>query len=374
MSDISELEQLRQHINALQDELSETRSQLARETQKRQDVGSENAGLLDRMAHLLSLLPAGVILLNGRGQVSEANPAAENLLGLPLKGEAWVSIIQRSFAPRGDDGHEVSLKDGRRVSLQTRAMDHGPGQLILLTDQTETRLLQGRLAHYQRLSEMGRMVASLAHQIRTPLSAALLYIDHLNRPDLAIAQRQKFAGKIKSRLVNLEQQVRDMLIFARGEMRLDDQLTSEALLEALEDQLDLPLVNYDADCDCINEAPELAVQCNQEALLGVCMNLVENALQACGQGSELQIRLTQQDSMLRLDIMDQGPGMDENTLKQALQPFFTTKSHGTGLGLAVAQVVAHAHHGRFELHSVLGSGTTASLLLPCLDQTTQSSP
>ncbi len=365
MSEVNELERLKQQVAALESELAETQSQLARETRRREDVGSENAGLLDRMGHLLSLLPAGVILLNGRGVISEANPAAEALLGLPLKGETWVSIIQRSFAPRGDDGHEVSLKDGRRVSLQTRAMDLEPGQLILLTDQTETRLLQGRLSHYQRLSEMGRMVASLAHQIRTPLSAALLYIDHLNRPDLAVAQRQKFAGKIKSRLVNLEQQVRDMLIFARGEMRLDDQLSSGALLEALEDQLDLPLVNFDADCECINHVPELRLNCNREALLGVCMNLVENALQASGQGCELRIEASQQEGMLRLDIIDAGPGMDDETVKQALQPFFTTKSHGTGLGLAVAQVVAHAHHGRFEIRSEQGTGTTATLWLPC---------
>ncbi|MDF2181339.1 ATP-binding protein [Neptuniibacter sp. CAU 1671] len=373
MNDMKELERLKQQVAALESELSETQSKLARETQRREDVGSENAGLLDRMGHLLSLLPAGVILLNGRGVVSEANPAAEALLGLPLKGESWVNIIQRSFAPRGDDGHEVSLRDGRRVSLQTRAMDLEPGQLILLTDQTETRLLQGRLAHYQRLSEMGRMVASLAHQIRTPLSAALLYIDHLNRPDLAVAQRQKFAGKIKSRLVNLEQQVRDMLIFARGEMRLDDTVSSAALMEALEDQLDLPLVNYDADCECINHVPDLLIHCNQEALLGVCMNLVENALQASGQGCELQISVSQQADMLRLDIIDHGPGMDSETVKQALQPFFTTKSHGTGLGLAVAQVVAHAHHGRFEICSELGVGTTATLWLPCQSDSSRTS-
>lgn len=366
MSDINDLQYCQQRIAELEAQLSLAEKKLSTESEKRQLEDDKNAGLNDRFNHLLQLLPAGVIIIDGSGVVSDANPAAENFLGAPLIGLPWHAIISRSFAPQSDDGHEVSLKDGRKVSIMTRAMDVEPGQLLLLTDQTETRLLQSRLSHYQRLSEMGRMMASLAHQIRTPLSAALLYVDHLTRSDLQPEQRQKFAGKAKSRLTNLEQQVRDMLIFARGEMRLDDLVSSSDLMNDLEDLLDLPLVNFDADCDCINEAPELSIQCNKEALLGVCMNLVENALQASGKGCELEIRFVSAEQMLRIEINDQGPGMDETEINNALQPFYTTKSHGTGLGLAVAQVVAHAHHGRFSLHSTPESGTTAVLELPGL--------
>ena len=365
MSDLNDLEYCQQCIAELEAQLATTETKLSHESEKRQAEDDKNAGLNDRFNHLLQLLPAGVVIIDGSGVVSDANPAAENFLGSPLKGVPWFEIINRSFAPQNDDGHEVSLKDGRKVSIMTKAMDVEPGQLLLLTDQTETRLLQSRLSHYQRLSEMGRMMASLAHQIRTPLSAALLYVDHLNRPDLQLEQRQKFAGKVKSRLTNLEQQVRDMLIFARGEMRLDDTVTSSEFMSALEDQLDLPLVNFDADCDCENLAPDVQIQCNREALLGVCMNLVENALQACGKGSELQIRFSELDNMLRMDICDQGPGMTAEEIKNALQPFYTTKSHGTGLGLAVAQVVARAHQGAFNLSSTKDVGTIASILIPC---------
>lgn len=351
-------------IAELEQALAEVKVQLQNEQEQRRREDDEHSGLNDLYQNLLAVMPAGVVLIDGSGRVIESNPAAEGLLGSPLKGELWFKIIERSFAPRKDDGHEVSLKDGRRVSLMTRAMNNQPGQLVLLTDQTETRLLQGRLSHYQRLSEMGRMMASLAHQIRTPLSAALLYVDHLTRPDLQQEQRQKFATKAKSRLTNLEQQVRDMLIFARGEMRLDHRISSVELMADLEDMLDLPLVNYDADCDCENLAPELFIQCNKEALLGVCMNLIENALQASGKGCELSVRLSEQEAQLRIDITDQGSGMDNDALQKAMEPFYTTKSHGTGLGLAVAQVVAHAHHGNFTLQSQPGVGTIATLLLP----------
>ena len=75
--------------------------------------------------------------------------------------------------------------DGRRIHIRTLAMADQPGQLILLTDMTETRALQAKLSQHERLSAMGRMVASLAHQIRTPVAAANLYAAHLARDDLA---------------------------------------------------------------------------------------------------------------------------------------------------------------------------------------------
>lgn len=353
-------------ISELEAELAAARDALAREQVARVGELEHTAGLAERMRKLLDLLPAGVILIDSHGRVAQVNPAALDLLGEPLQGELWIEVIRRSFAPRSDDGHEVSLRDGRRVHLATRAMDNEPGQLVLLTNQTETRLLQTRLSHYQRLSEMGRMMASLAHQIRTPLSAALLYTSHLNRPLLDDSQRVRFAGKVKARLVNLEQQVRDMLVFARGETRLDDRISTQELFRAIEDMLDAPLSSHDADCDCHNDAPGVWLQCNRETLLGALQNLVDNALQACGTGAQLSIRARTQASYLRLEVIDQGPGMDSQTRAQAMQPFYTTKSHGTGLGLAVAQVVARAHHGSFELESAPGKGTCAALLLPFL--------
>src|SRR3990167_8136157 len=129
------------------------------------------------------------------------------------------------FAPREDDGHEISLKDGRRLAMATRSLNGEPGQLILLTDLTETRRLQEQLSRHERLSALGRMVASLAHQIRTPLSAALLYASHLTEQVLPVDQQQRFASRLKERLHELEHQVRDMLVFARGDLPLPDRLT-----------------------------------------------------------------------------------------------------------------------------------------------------
>jgi len=328
---------------------------------------------LERLRRLIDRMPGGVLVIGQTGRITEFNPAAVLLLGIELADKTWLEVINQCFAPRPDDGHEVSLKNGRRVSLSTQALDGEPGQLVFITDQTHTRTLQEQLHHYQRLSEMGRMMASLAHQVRTPLSAALLYASHLMAPQLDDDKRIRFAGKVKSRLTHLEQQVRDMLIFARGETKLEDRVDGRTLMARLEDLLDQPLSQHDADCDCINEAPDAVIQCNLEALLGAVLNLVNNALQACGEGTELRLRMATEDDRLLLEVIDNGPGMDAATLKRAQEPFYTTKSHGTGLGLAIAQVMAKAHHGEFVLVSTPGAGTRASFHLPLINPTAQES-
>lgn len=357
-------------VELLKQELAQTRQELERIKRIRDREMAHGDLLAVRMRQLLDLLPAGVILIDNQGQISDCNPAAEELLGKPLMGELWMKVIQRSFAPKNDDGHEISLRDGRRVSILTRAMLDEPGQLVLLTDQTGTRLLQSRLSQYQRLSEMGRMMASLAHQIRTPLSAALLYSSHLGADSITDQQRMKFAGKVKSRLLHLEHQVRDMLLFARGETKLDDRISTEQLFQSIDDVLDVPLSQYDADCELLNNAQGYLLQCNQETLIGAILNLVNNALQAAGNSQPLLIEAHVDANNIILCVVDRGPGMDAETVASALKPFFTTKSHGTGLGLAVAQVVAKAHQGEFALLSQPGNGTIAQFSLPYINSNT----
>jgi len=348
------------------DEVTQLKAYIRELEAEFRDTSGEYGALL-RLRRLINQMPSGVLVIDNRGMVIEFNPAAEELLGISLRDRPWIQVIQHCFAPRPDDGHEISLKNGKRINLSTKALDGEPGQLVFISDQTQTRELQSRLSHYQRLSEMGRMVASMAHQIRTPLSAALLYASHLMAPKVSDEQRVRFAGKVKSRLTHLEQQVRDMLIFARGEIRLDDRVTTDEIMLRTEELLDLPLSNFDADCDCINDAPGVEVQCNLESLLGVLLNLVNNALQACGSGAELRLQISVVNNYIQIELSDNGPGMTPENLVRAQEPFFTTKTHGTGLGLAVAQVVARGHQGEFHLKSKVGEGTTATLLLPSIE-------
>lgn len=350
-------DQLGESQSVLQARVAELTNQLA-------ESAAHRLQEFDEKERLASRLPGGVIVIDGQGRVREANPVALELLGAPLEGALWREVIARSFSPRRDDGHEISLKDGRRVSIATRSLNAEPGQLVLLTDLTETRRLQERLARHERLSALGRMVASLAHQIRTPLSTALLYASHLEQGGLTADHQQRFAGRLKDRLNELEHQVRDMLVFARGDLPLEDRLAPAELLAALRAATEMKLEGIAVRWQC--DAQTGALLCNRDTLVGALINLIENALQAANSDAKLKVHLFARGALLRISISDNGVGIDAATLARLGEPFFTTRATGTGLGLAVVNSVARAHSGTVKLRSRPGRGTCATVQLPLL--------
>ncbi|MBV7492777.1 sensor histidine kinase [Pseudomonas sp. NPDC086112] len=354
--------QLTDSYSMLEARVTELKGELAVVSAQRMQELAEKERLANRLQNLLDLLPGGVIVIDAQGIVREANPAASELLGLPLEGELWRHVIARCFAPREDDGHEISLKDGRRLSIATRSLDAEPGQLVLLNDLTETRHLQDQLARHERLSSLGRMVASLAHQIRTPLSAALLYASHLTEQQLPVETQQRFAGRLKERLHELEHQVRDMLVFARGELPLTDRVTPRMLMQSLQAAALTHVQDLPIRWQCDSHAGELL--CNRDTLVGAILNLIENAIQASAGDVRLKVHLYTRDNNLRLCISDSGSGIDTKVLARLGEPFFTTKTTGTGLGLTVVKAVARAHQGELQLRSRPGRGTCAQVILP----------
>ncbi|TLP62856.1 MULTISPECIES: sensor histidine kinase [Pseudomonas] len=358
--------QLTESYGMLEARVSELKGELEVVSDQRMAELGEKERLANRLQNLLDLLPGGVIVIDAQGCVSEANPAACELLGEPLIGQLWRQVIARSFAPRKDDGHEVSLRDGRRLSIATRSLDAEPGQLVLLTDLTETRRLQDQLARHERLSSLGRMVASLAHQIRTPLAAAMLYAGHLadGERDLPFETRQRFAGNLKERLQELEHQVRDMLVFARGELPLGERLTPKALFQALQQAAQVHVQGHAVRWQCDIHLGELL--CNRDTLVGALLNLIDNGLQASVEPARLKVHLYRRAQNLHLCVSDAGCGIDAELLARLGEPFLTTKTTGTGLGLAVVQAVVRAHQGTLRLRSKPGRGTCAHVVLPLI--------
>ena len=320
------------------------------------------------LSHLVDTMPAGVIVLDGKGMIAKANQIAIDMLGEPLEGEKWFSVIQRSFRPHQDDGHEVSLKDGRLIKLDITALAPEPGQLILMTDLTETRRLQKRVAHMQRLSALGKMVASLAHQVRTPLSAAMLYAANLGSKRLPEASRGSFHTKLMSRLKDLETQVNDMLLFAKsGDQQVVEQVSMQQLLSEVKAGADAMVALNDSELNVSLPEPDIEIMGNKTALASAIQNLIHNSIQVIGSGAQVHLsalRDMQDPDYVRISVSDNGPGLDLAQSEKIFEPFYTTKSQGTGLGLAVVSSVASAHQGRVEANNNPQGGAIFSMLLP----------
>ncbi len=354
---------LETRVAELNRELAETRQENLRQLR-------EKERLANRLLDVLNALPAGVVVIDRQGVVRECNPVAVELLGEPLEGVLWREIITRAFRPEPQNGTELVLNNGRIVNLSTCPLGSEPGQIIQLVDVTETQALQAAVERYKRLSAMGEMTAKLAHQIRTPLSSAILYLSQLAKQNLAESDRRKFAEKTLARLRHLEHVVEDMLAFTRGGERGRHTVALPSFLEACRQAVETSLEASGSILEIINTAGQVSLHINRDAMIGVVQNLVDNAIQACGEYPArllLQAELVSEHSKmpsLDLCLRDNGPGIPEQHLARIFEPYFTTRSQGTGLGLAVARSVVEGHGGSIWVESELGKGCCFIMRLP----------
>jgi len=351
-------EGLEQQVSLLSKELADTRLQKNREYQERERVSK-------RLENLLSALPGGVIVIDGEGIVKESNPAAIELLGMPLIGERWRDVVARAFKPQWDDGHDVTLHDGRYVNISTQSLESEPGQILLITDVTETRQLQEQISGLKRISAIGEMAAALAHQIRTPLSSALLYVSNLGVSKLDNERRKRFTKKTMSALQHLEILVEEMLLFARG-----DRLTTrpENIVDVISDfieQQHTELENCNLKISFNNKIPDTQVNLSCDAFKSALQNIFNNACQAAADDVNLNIDLQHnQSNQIQLKITDDGPGIPDSIKPRIFEPFITTRTSGTGLGLAVVDAVIRAHKGTITVEDAPESGTCFTICLP----------
>jgi len=358
-------EQLSSSYNALEDQVVGLTEELATTKSERINELQEKEQLAKRLESILHALPAGVVVLDGEGVIKDYNAIALELLGEPLDEQAWNSVSNRVFDME-NSSQECRLKNNRWVTLSTCPLGDQPGQIILLNDVTERKRQQTSLDQQQRLVTMGQTAASLAHQIRTPLSSAILYSSNLKRHNIKEQDRVAISEKLMARLRHLEYLVNDMLVYARGtnsfnhEFRLID-LVNE-LLQTVESHIEASKTNF----KWINSVDENTyLNGNRQMLMSSLINLFVNAIQAMGNGGQLLLT-TSVDSQnkINITIQDNGSGIKEKDLENIFEPFYTTKSDGTGLGLAVVRAVVHAHNGEIHVGNAEPNGTIFCIDIP----------
>jgi two-component system, sensor histidine kinase FlrB len=349
---------LEQKVSLLSKELAETRSQKMREYVERERV-------TNRLENLLRALPGGVIVIDGEGIVQECNPAALELLDTPLVGERWRDVVDHAFKPKWDDGHDVTLHNGHYVNISTQPLDSEPGQILLITDVSENRQLQEQISGLKRVSAMGEMAAALAHQIRTPLSSALLYVSNLGANQLDKERHKRFTKKTMSALQHLEILVEEMLLFARGgRLNAKPSNISNVINDFIEQQ-NSDLENCDLNITFKNEIPDAQVNLSCDAFKSALQNIFNNACQAGDNSINLNIHLLQnQSDQIQLNITDDGPGIPDAIKSRLFEPFVTTRINGTGLGLAVVDAVVRAHKGTITVEDASKKGTCFTICLP----------
>jgi len=335
-------EQLQQQVARLTRELSETRQRHIRELRDKER-------LANRLYRVLEALPAAVIVIDDRDRIDQFNPIAEILFPEIRWGRLWHEVFGEQVSTQTAN-NEFMLKDGRCISVSRQSLSPDPGKIVVVIDVTDSRALQEQLNRQQRLAEMGEMAAQLAHQIRTPVASALLYSEHLGRHDLHKDQRERFSESLCQSLRHTENQVKDLLTFARGGHYEPATVNLSNLVGEVEDNVEPILQDAGAMLNVIDETDGKAfVKGNNDALAGALGNLIENATRHGGESITIDLILTRVEDGYCIRIEDDGVGIADDIKHEIFNPFFTTSSSGTGLGLAVVQNVILAHGGAIRL-------------------------
>ncbi|BBP45535.1 PAS domain-containing sensor histidine kinase [Thiosulfatimonas sediminis] len=349
-------EQLSQSYAALEDRTADLQAQLAQSDK-------EKRRMADRLKRLLDLLPAAVIVLDEQNNVTEMNPSAIGILGEDALGRAW-SVVQRNVFLKKTAAHELITHNGQVYQLSNTALDQEVGRILLLQDISASRQLQAHQSRHQRLTSMGEMAASLAHQIRTPLASALLYVSQLNEQDLAFAQREKFTQKIQGSLHHLESLVQDMLQYAKGGTFPKKRIALQSVIEHALKLCQPRAEALQAELHYDDSAAALELLGDMDALSTALQNLINNALDVIGSQAVVHIRVQRHADFVDMMVTDNGPGIEADNLEKIFEPFYTSRAKGTGLGLAVVRTIAEAHQGEVWVKSIIGYGSKFGIRLP----------
>lgn len=363
--------QLTQAYESLQYQVEDLQAKLAESDREKQKVG-------ERLEQLLNLLPAGVIVLDLEQRIIDLNPAAMEILGRDAIGRNWDVVVKNVFLTKDDAGTLLThnrmayqLSESQLTFSENDSDSTKPvGKILLIQDVTDARNLQQHMSRYQRLSSMGEMAASLAHQIRTPLASALLYVSQLGSSDLDEDKRLKFVDKSVKSLRHLENLIKDMLQYAKGGRVHDKKIQISQLVENVKHAVESRIEQSESEIYFEDVPDDLQIVGDADALLTALQNLVINAIDVVHKNAYITLsvkKITESHrDIIDIRVSDRGPGIDEALLNKIFEPFYTSRAQGTGLGLAVVRAVAEAHDGEAWVMSVPGKGATFGIRLPLI--------
>lgn len=366
---------LQQSYDALTTRLQQMDLELAQTNASLREHLRETEDMRAHLTAVLESLDTGVIVADSHDVVVRCNHSTEQLLGVSqthLKGRLATDVL--ADIRKDHDEYPLVLPSGVTIALtQTDLTDEAgnlTGKLVLIHDVTRIRQLEDRLQRRNRLEAMGQMVGSIAHEIRNPLGSVELFASMLRKDLRAQPQLRAYAEHISMAVHSMDRLLSNLLVYTRPDCsKLRWQDTERLLREVLtlaSHAISQAAISVRCDVDPL--VPQL--WCDGAKMKQVLLNLVLNAVQAMPEGGVLTLAAAwlpghmQGRTAVQLTVTDTGIGIPPEVQSRVFDPFFTTKDDGTGLGLAIVHALVEAHHGRIDVSSSPGRGTSFVITLP----------
>lgn len=344
--------------------------------------------------NILSSIAAGVVTLDSEGYVLTWNGAAERIVRLKanrVEGLHYEAVLDRlriaeqdkntlrnaiaSVSETGETYQAYKLvfkregRDETYINLSISQLLNSAGEqlglVLIFEDVTRETKMENEFRRMGELAAVGQLAASIAHELRNPLSSIKGAAQFLQKEYEDHSAIVEFLGIIIDEVNGLNKLTTEFLDFARP---MELELKPVSVNDVVDKTLQLMSVHITDSNVIVKEeldpsAPE--IQADQDQLEQVLRNIVLNALQAMPGGGVLTVSTGRgPGGGAYMSVTDTGTGIAKENLERIFLPFVTTKTKGTGLGLSVVQKIVENHGGRIEVASELGKGSTFTVFLP----------
>ncbi|MBR9990490.1 MAG: PAS domain-containing protein [Gemmatimonadetes bacterium] len=358
-------------------------------------VESELRKLRLETGDILDGIDTALVTVDGRGRLMYMNTAAVKLLGIgaddievrPVLDELEQSapglgrLIRRTAATRVPVGRfeirRTTAEGARYLSVRTTVLDRDdePTVTAVIQDISEARQIDDLLHRAERLEAVAALGASLAHEIKNPLASIRSAAEQLGGTRLRVEDRDKLNLLIVSESERLSRLLTEFMEFSRFDAQ---RWSSVDLGRVAGDVIDLVTRHPDRSggmrIDFARPDVAVVVDGDHDLLHRAVFNLVLNAVQHAGPEGVVTVEVDQPNGDLpatvelpdavRLRVRDTGPGVSEEDIPRMFDPFFTKRSGGTGLGLALVHRAVEAHRGTILVDSPAGAGACFTIYLP----------
>lgn len=316
----------------------------------------------------------GMVVIDQQGVVRFANQSAVSQF--KLESERLIgSQFGRPIVSGNSTEIDILCANGTKGLAEMRTVNtswHGEtAHLAMLRDITDRKRNEELLVRQEKMAAMGQLASIVGHEIRNPLGTIKNSVEFLG---IKICQNPDPDKKIKEHLRILHEEVHninklidDILGFARTRELKVTTVSTNDLVETAVKSTSIP-DNIRIVCEFGSNLPRIAV--DSEQIHRVFLNILLNACEAMSTGGTLTIRTREHISEdekkrnIAISFQDTGMGIPEDKLTRIFEPLFTTKSKGTGLGLAACQKISTAHHGSIEVESKISEGTIFTIIIP----------
>ncbi|MFD2114433.1 ATP-binding protein [Paenibacillus yanchengensis] len=344
----------------------------------------------NKYENVLQQMDNGIALFDSKGRLTFANNQLMKLLQIPDKLLYGLTMKQLLFHSELDSSlklimievyREMVLKertsyefryvDGRQLEATLTCGDPLEGDyLFSLKDVSEFRLVEQSALQNEKLAMLGKISASIAHEIRNPLTSIRGFIQ-LIRPYLYDIGKEDYARIILSEIDRANDIIHEFLNSSKPSAPMKENASINSLLHDAIVLIDGQALMQNCELIFNQLVTDLFVSIDVKQMKQVVLNILRNALEAVQMTDEFHrskvtVEVNSNGNFAEITIQDNGKGMDKATMSKLFEPFYTTKSTGTGLGLSVSERIIRNHGGSIRVNSIENCGTVFVISLPLL--------